>query len=200
MKYLILIMFLFLFSCKEKDETIDLKYEVLNQLITEDIMMRDKSDENNYVYNIQIKNVSFPENKQIGNNFEELPPGLSMMINYDKDFLETDSLFYKTQAEGLQDFKFEKSRIIQKVKYITSKELESFYLKTGQDFWKEFSHKYPNTCIKTFSVPFFNKEKNTCIVTVSASCGPLWGGGFMGIYKKVNGKWILIGRRDSWIS
>ena len=110
------------------------------------------------------------------------------------------SLFYKTQAEGLQDFKFEKSRIIQKVKYITPKELESFYLKTGQNFWKEFSHKYPNTCIKTFSVPFFNKEKNTCIVTVSASCGPLWGGGFMGIYKKVNRKWILIGRRDSWIS
>ena len=124
MKYLILIMFLFLFSCKEKDETIDLKYEVLNQLITEDIMKRDKNDEKNYVYNIQIKNVSFPENKQIGNNFEELPPGLSMMINYDKDFLETDSLFYKTQAEGLQDFKFEKSRIIQKVKYITPKELD----------------------------------------------------------------------------
>lgn len=63
MKCLILIMFLFLFSCKEKDETIDLKYEVLNQLITEDIMKRDKNDEKNYVYNIQIKNVSFPENK-----------------------------------------------------------------------------------------------------------------------------------------
>ena len=93
MKYWILIMFLFLFSCKEKDETIDLKYEVLNQLITEDIMKRDKNDGENYVYNIQIKNVSFPENKQIGNNFEELPQGLSMMINYDKDFLETDSLF-----------------------------------------------------------------------------------------------------------
>ena len=116
MKYLILIMFLFLFSCKEKDETIDLKYEVLNQLITEDIMKRDKNDEKNYVYNIQIKNVSFPENKQIGNNFEEPPPGLSMMINYDKDFLETDSLFYKTQAEGLQDFKFEKSKLKKKIK------------------------------------------------------------------------------------
>ena len=53
-------MFLFLFSCKEKDETIDLKYEVFNQLITEDIMKRDKNDGENYVYNIQIKNVSFP--------------------------------------------------------------------------------------------------------------------------------------------
>ena len=189
-----------LFSCKKEDENLDLKYEVLNHIISNEENNLDKNNGMNHVYNIKVIKVSFPENKQIENNLEKPPPGLSMIINYDKDFLETDSLFYKTQAEGLQDFKFEKSRIIQKVKFITSKELESFYLKTGQNFWKEFSHKYPNTCIKTFSVPFFNKEKNTCIVTVSASCGPLWGGGFMGIYKKVNGKWILIGRRDSWIS
>ena len=64
-----------------------------------------------------------------------------------------------------------------------------------------FSDKwYTNGMEVKYDDYFFNKEKNTCIVTVSASCGPLWGGGFMGIYKKVNGKWILIGRRDSWIS
>ena len=200
MKYLILIMFLFLFSCKEKDETIDLKYEVLNQLITEDIMKRDKNDEKNYVYNIQIKNVSFPENKQIGNNFEELPPGLSMMINYDKDFLETDSLFYKTQAEGLQDFKFEKSKLKKKIKVITSQEIENIYKTHFRNFWIEFDKRYPNTCIKTISVPFFNKEKNICIVKVSESCGSLWGGGFTGIYKKVNGTWIKIDSFDHWVS
>ena len=200
MKYLILIMFLFLFSCKEKDETIDLKYEVLNQLITEDIMKRDKNDGENYVYNIQIKNVSFPENKQIGNNFEELPPGLFMMINYDKDFLETDSLFYKTQAEGLQDFKFEKSKLKKKIKVITSQEIENIYKTHFRNFWIEFDKRYPNTCIKTISVPFFNKEKNICIVKVSESCGSLWGGGFTGIYKKVNGTWIKIDSFDHWVS
>ena len=201
MKYLsVFLIFIMLFSCKKEDENLDLKYEVLNHIISNEENNLDKNNGMNHVYNIKVIKVSFPENKQIENNLEKPPPGLSMIINYDKDFLETDSLFYKTQAEGLQDFKFEKSKLKKKIKVITSQEIENIYKTHFRNFWIEFDKRYPNTCIKTISVPFFNKEKNICIVKVSESCGSLWGGGFTGIYKKVNGTWIKVDSFDHWVS
>lgn len=203
MKHLsVFLIFAIFFSCKKEDENLDLKYEVLNHIISNEENNIDKNNGMKYIYNIKVIKVSFPENKQIENNFEEPPPppGLSMMINYNKDFSEKDSLFYKTQAEVLQDFKFEKLKVKKKINVITSKEIENIHKNHFKNFWIEFDKKYPNTCIKTISVPFFNKEKNICIVKVSESCGPLWGGGFTGFYKKINGTWVKINSFDHWVS
>ena len=59
-----------LFSCKKEDEDLDLKYEVLNHIISNEENNLDKNNGMNHVYNIKVIKVSFPENKQIENNLE----------------------------------------------------------------------------------------------------------------------------------
>ena len=54
--------------------------------------------------------------------------------------------------------------------------------------------------MRSYSEPIFNLKKNICIIRVSESCGPLWGGGFTGIYIKVNGTWEIIDSFDHWVS
>ena len=76
MKYLsVFLIFIMLFSCKKEDENLDLKYEVLNHIISNEENNLDKNNGMNHVYNIKVIKVSFPENKQIENNLEKQPTG-----------------------------------------------------------------------------------------------------------------------------
>ncbi|GEM_PF-810943 len=217
MKYFLFILLsLIVFSCKkeiteEKPISVEtkssaeldkLRYEFLNQILSEDVQKNSIEGINmSSLYQISLKKINLPENKLVSNNEEPLPPpGLYLAIRYDSLFLEKDSLFYISESKDLENFKFDKSLIKEKLDYINWEELNNFSIDNRSDFWVNFNKKYPDTCIKTFSVPFFNKEKNICIITYSSSCGPLWGGGFTGIYKKENGKWKMINMLNSWVS
>lgn len=196
-----------LISCKKnevrkeitpKDETLDLKYEVLNQLITDQI--REDSINgtlHDNIYNIAVKRVFFEE---LNENEEPPPPVLALNFSYDSIFAIKDSSYYKDQDRKLINFNLQKSKIKKKLAFITTDEILKLSAQYERDFWKQFQKKYGDKCIRTFSVPFFNKNKTVCIVENSMSCGPLYGGGSTSIYKKVNGKWVVLKIYDIWVS
>ncbi len=204
--YLFLILLL-LISCKknearkeiiQKDENLDLKYEVLNQLITDQIREDSINDIlHDNIYNIAVKRIFFEE---LNKNEEPPPPVLALNFSYDSIFAIKDSSYYKNQDRNLINFNLQKSRIKNKLDFVTTDEILNLSIKYERNFWKQFRKKYGDKCIQTFSVPFFNKNKTLCIVQNSMSCGPLYGGGSTSIYKKVNGKWVVLRTFDQWVS
>lgn len=196
-----------LISCKkkearkeiiQKDETLDLKYEVLNQLITDQI--REDSINgilHDNIYNIAVKRIFFEE---LNDSEEPPPPVLALNFSYDSIFAIKDSSYYKHQDRNLINFNLQKSRIKNKLDFVTTDEILNLNIKYERNFWKQFRKKYGDKCIQTFSVPFFNKNKTVCIVENSMSCGPLYGGGSTSIYKKVDGKWKVINSYNHWVS
>lgn len=204
--YLFLILLL-LISCKknearkgiiQKGETLDLKYEVLNQLITDQIREDSINDIlHDNIYNVAVKRIFFEE---LNENEEPPPPVLALNFSYDSIFAMKDSSYYKNQDRNLIHFNLQKSRIKNKLDFVTTDEILNLSIKYERNFWKQFRKKYGDKCIQTFSVPFFNKNKTVCIVQNSMSCGPLYGGGSTSIYKKVNGKWVVLRTFDQWVS
>lgn len=204
--YLFLILLL-LISCKknearkeiiQKDETLDLKYEVLNQLITDQIREDSINDIlHDNIYNIAVKRIFFEE---LNENEPPPPPVLALNFSYDSIFAMKDSSYYKKQDRNLINFNLQKSRIKNKLDFVTTDEILNLSIKYERNFWKQFRKKYGDKCIQTFSVPFFNKNKTLCIVQNSMSCGPLYGGGSTSIYKKVNEKWVVLRTFDQWVS
>jgi len=204
--YLFLILLL-LISCKknearkeiiQKDETLDLKYEVLNQLITDQIREDSINDIlHDNIYNIAVKRIFFEE---LNENEPPPPPVLALNFSYDSIFAMKDSSYYKNQDRNLINFHLQKSRIKNKLDFVTTDEILNLSIKYKRNFWKQFRKKYGDTCIQTFSVPFFNKNKTVCIVQNSMSCGRLYGGGSTSTYKKVNGKWVVLRTFDQWVS
>lgn len=200
-------MLLLLISCKknearkkiiQKDETLDLKYEVLNQLITDQIREDSINDIlHDNIYNIAVKRIFFEE---LNENEEPPPPVLALNFSYDSIFAIKDSSYYKNQDRNLINFHLQKSRIKNKLDFLTTDEILNLSIKYERNFWKQFRKKYGDKCIQTFSVPFFNKNKMLCIVQTSMSCGPLYGGGSTSIYKKVNVKWVVLKTFDQWVS
>lgn len=214
MKQYIFLFLLLIISCKKnesnikvslKDETLDLKYEVLNQLIIDDLKqdsidLVDHHFGNEYIYNIKLQDVFF---NQINNNSDEPPvPGFGINLDYDSVFAIKDSVYYQNSAMFLSNFRFDKNKMKSKLEYITDEDLEKIRKNSKEtgNFWIEFNKKYKDKCIKTFSVPFFNKNKNICIVKYSMSCGALYGAGKTSVYKKINRKWKFIRSFDTWIS
>ncbi|MNU12859.1 hypothetical protein D3C71_08920 [compost metagenome] len=207
MKHYLFLILLILISCKKnevkkeitpKDETLDLKYEVLNQLITDQI--REDSINgtlHDNIYNIAVKRFFFEE---LNENEEPPPPVLVLNFSYDSIFAIKDSSYYKNQDRNLINFNLQKSKIKKKLAFITTDEILKLSAKYERDFWKQFQKKYGDKCIQTFSVPFFNKNKTVCIVENSMSCGPLYGGGSTLIYKKISGKWKVINSYNHWVS
>ncbi|MBD3904279.1 hypothetical protein NAL32_05920 [Chryseobacterium sp. Ch-15] len=207
MKHYLFLILLLLISCKknearkeiiQKNETLDLKYEVLNQLINDQI----KEDSINgilhdNIYNIAVKRISFEE---LNENEEPPPPVLALNFSYDSIFAINDSSYYKHQDRNLINFNLQKKKIKKKLDFITTDEILKLSAKYERNFWKQFRKKYGDKCIQTFSVPFFNKNKTVCLVQNSMSCGPLYGGGSTSIYKKVNGKWKVIYSYNHWVS
>lgn len=208
MKHYLFLILLLLISCKKnevkkemipKDETLDLKYEVLNQLITDQI--REDSINgtlHDNIYNIAVKRIFFEE---LNENEEPSPtPSSVLNFSYDSIFAIKDSSYYKNQDRNLINFNLQKSRIKKKLDFVTTDEILKLNVKYKRDFWKEFRKKYGDKCIQTFSVPFFNKNKTVCLVQNSMSCGPLYGGGSTLIYKKISGKWKVINSYNHWVS
>lgn len=207
MKHIIFLLLLLLFSCKKsenrkeeiipKDETLDLKYEVLNQLINE-IEAKEKFTDT-YVYNISVKPISL-EIPMDTNEPPPPPPGFGISLNYDSIFISKDSAYYRNENQVFKNFKFDKNKIRKHLQYTTDEELFKLNENKESDYWTEFDKKYGNKCIQRFSVPFFNKDKTMCVVQNSTSCGYLNGRGYTAIYKKVDGKWIEVKSFDHWIS
>ncbi|MBB4807964.1 hypothetical protein HNP38_003304 [Chryseobacterium defluvii] len=200
MKHFIFLILLIIISCKkaepqikilQKDTDLDLRYEVLNQLIESDssTYAMDK-----FLYITTLRRVYLYENES------DEPKPIGITLKYDSIFSQKDSAYYRNQEKIILGFGFDKTRINQKLQYATDEELHKLDHNKGDDFWTEFEKKYGRKCIRSFSVPFFNKDKTMCIVQNSISCGYLNANGYTAIYKKINGKWTEIKSFDHWIS
>jgi hypothetical protein len=200
MKHYIFLFLLIIISCKKsnpktnilpKDETLNLRYEVLNQLIDSD---SSSYKQNSFIYIASLRNVYLYENEK------DEPKPIGITLKYDSIFSQKDSAYYRSQEKMISNFRFDKRKINQKLQYATDEELHKLDEIKNSDFWTEFDKKYGDKCIRSFSVPFFNKDKTMCIVQNSISCGFLNANGYTAIYKKINGKWIAINSFDHWIS
>ncbi|KFF20523.1 hypothetical protein [Chryseobacterium sp. JM1] len=200
MKGYIFLVLLLMISCKKSeinlntsviDEELDLRYEVLNQLIDNERM---STEEKNDIFIVPLKSVYLFEKRED----ESLP--LSVILKYDSVFLMRDSAYYKNQAKTTFNFKLDKTKIKRPLQYATEEGLDKLTENGKKDFWVAFRTKFGNKCFRKLSVPFFNKEKTMCIVENSISCGYLSGSGYTAIYKKINGKWVEIKIVEQWIS
>ena len=206
MKHYLFLILLLLISCKKnearkkiipKDETLDLKYEVLNQLIDK---FEAEDCRHNYVYNISLKTTDYDA---VFYNSNELypppsPPKFGINPIYDNDFfLKSDSVYYQNQAEIFRNFKLNENRIKRKLQYTNDEELEKMRRIKNNYFWEEFEKKFQNKCLRTLSVPLFNKDKTVCIVLDSLLCNPLEGEAIhIAVYKKIQGIWKEIKSYD----
>ncbi|GAB0155652.1 hypothetical protein CHRYSEOSP005_09130 [Chryseobacterium sp. Alg-005] len=208
MKHIIFLFLLIVVSCKKsenrkekvipKDETLDLKYEILNQLINE--IEAEENFSNRYVYNISLKTI-YLKVKARNNDQPPPPPGFGISLEYDSIFMEKDSAYYQNEIKILDHFKFDRNRIKTKLQYTNDEELNRIRERSRhRDFWTDFNEKYEDKCIRTLSIPFFNKDKSACVIESSTSCGPLNGSGYTAIYRKINGKWVGTRFYSSWIS
>lgn len=70
--------------------------------------------------------------------------------------------------------------------------------KTPQEYYRNLLKKYGPICF--IKLPLFSIDKQTAVVDISMGCGALCGKGGRYLYRKVNGKWILVKTLDEWIS
>ena len=185
---ILLFLIVLLFSCKKEDENLDLKYEVLNQIISEDILENKASGyTEKYLYKISEPiDLKFREKlSEKENEIIELPPPRSHGIIYlpeNGTFTKDDLTYIKIQLNTNSNFAFKPTKIISKVEFIDTEKFKKFQKSqenyvSARDYWGKFRAEFGDKCLRNYSIPYFNKEKNICIVINSISCGPLWGGG-----------------------
>lgn len=195
-----------LFSCQQKDDNLDLKYEVLNQLISDEISNDKLSNTDlEYIYNISVpKELNFEQKITNLLSNEEIPPppGGRIRISVDSIFNKQDVESMLLQEKTNLKFQFDSNRINSKVNFIDQQQFKKLIEENlpAKEYWKKFRKIFGNKCLRTYSVPYFSKTKNICIVIFSESCDSLWGRGVTGIYKKENGKWKLIKTSGNWVS
>ena len=210
-KIFLLILTFFLFSCKKKDQNLDLKYEVLNQIIAEDISENKASGyTEEYLYKIS-KPIDLKFREKLSkkkNEIIEPPPPSSHGIIYlpeNGTFTKNDLAYIKIQIKANSNFVLDPAKITSKVEFIDTEKFQKFQKSqenyvSAKDYWKKFREEFGDKCLRNYSIPYFNKEKDICIVITSMSCGPLEGGGNTAIFKKINGKWKVIQTLDQWVS
>jgi|GEM_PF-3249911 len=209
MKYIPLILsFLFVFSCKEKDETLELKYEVLNRVIEENIKIHKQAEEHLGIidstdffvmdYNFKIldeKDWSKYSDSVKKENSEIriiVEPENSIVLMSDSIFTKQDIQFIKQQTKENYHFKLDSKRIKEKVKFISQEELDGFLSKRKKSVGKNY--------VK-LAVPFFNMKKDKCLMKAN-DCGiyPPGCGGSVFILQKKNGKWELLKTLKRWVN
>jgi len=157
MKHYLFLILLLLISCKknearkeiiQKDETLDLKYEVLNQLITEQIREDSINDIlHDNIYNIAVKRIFFEE---LNENEVPPPPFLALNFSYDSIFAMKDTSYYKNQDRNLINFHLQKSRIKNKLDFVTTDEILNLSIKYERNFWKQFEKNMEINAFKLF--------------------------------------------------
>lgn len=139
---------------------------------------------------------------KIISDIEDLPPPSVLETASFRDFLceelnETDTSYILKQVkerkgfrtDGLQEFGF----TIVKVSDLRKEKL------SREEFWEIVYNNFGPGYF-TVSRPVFNRRFTKVYVRIGYLCGPLCGAGEDFIMKKVNGKWMIAKRLNSWMS
>jgi hypothetical protein len=97
----------------------------------------------------------------------------------------------------IDEFKWEEARF-DKIKTISSSRVKWIF--RDLNGWKRFHRKYPESCLRSCSIPLFNVDKTYCILYMGTQCGGLIGRGSIHVYKLETGKWIYVDSYSMWVS
>jgi len=125
---------------------------------------------------------------------------LKKFINSQPDSILTsqDKKFMKSQLVN-QTFLWDQDKLIN-VWCLTPKDLYKTQENDTTDYWENFREHFGNYGRHNYSKPIFNKEKNIVVIEHREQGDWVWGSGDILLFRKKNGKWILIKELNLWIS
>lgn len=186
----------------------DLKYEVINQLILENRNYHQMVKENlgiNDSTNYFIINHNFSvldENdwKIFSNSVQKAEPKIKIVAEPENSIvLHSDSIFSKSNIEYIKqqmnenkEFTIDKNKIFSPEKFISNIQFNQILKHSSNNKGKQYV---------IFSVPFFNLRKDKCIIKAE-SCGinPPGCGGSVSIFQKKNGEWFEMQNIRHWVN
>ena len=209
MKHVFYFLFLILlFSCKKNDENLELKYEVINELISKNVeyhkMVKKNlgiNDSTDYfVINYNFSVYDEKEWKTYSDSVRSIDPKIKIVVEPDDAImLLSDSIFSRKDIEYLKkqidknkDFQIDQRKISLHTKFISQKEIDNIL---------KHRRNYKGKGYVSFSVPLFNLKKDKCIIRAE-SCGiypPGCAGGII-ILQKKNGKWAEFIKSNHWVN
>src|SRR5690606_13345081 len=185
---------------KFNDETPNLSYELINQVIEENI----KSNKEIYLLLSNRDIITFPLSAI--DEDEEDYLGLN---KYDSIFSKKDiDYIYKkvTDLRLSRDLDLNQDKILkQNIRIIPNNQFNKYIEKIMSEnkrnsFWDEFEKQFGIHAYYSVSYPIFSLDKKTAIISFGHHRGSLCGDGFSAIYQKMNGKWILVEYIINWVS
>lgn len=205
MKNITLTLLIFVFfielSCNKKYETgLDkqvIKYVKPKQLVDDQTIYEFLN------YNFEHKDPAFFDCENIINQewypcFFTHEDSLAL-IKMDTIFTKADTDFIFRQAEYVQYFNLNQTLLPNKniIKIDTTKAYNNDREIRGV-YYEELYKKHGPLC--TIKMPLFSVDRKTVYISTGLTCGTLCGAGATYIYRKVNGKWILIKTLNEWVS
>jgi hypothetical protein len=142
-------------------------------------------------------------------NFEDPPPPPGHDFDY-SDGLFTELIESKiidsSDLKSFQEQMIPRKQFILnplklKIKTFSIDSLDTYFSKNQDlDIWGYFRKKYNSRSMLIISLPLFSKDENSILVSVNIHCGGLCGGGYIYVFKKINGKWTTVFSKNSWVS
>jgi hypothetical protein len=202
-KNILYIVMIFVFSnCQNKKEETNIASEETKNIneIVEAIIIQDslnvflKSEDSTMFCNeLRRLNIYIPEKRNDG---LALPPPpqdiyitelINSKIKGESFFSSKDSLYLLKQNSNPEKLKIEKD-LINRLNTITIEKLETQYKKGQRIRFYEMT------------IPVFSLDKQKAYVQLGYHCGRLCGNGKAIYLKKINGKWKIITKWETWIS
>ncbi len=195
--------FLFLLSCKNSESKTELEVskvkdinQILQVVIIEDSLnvLKNGTDTRMFCKELTKLSVYVPEKAKNG----EIPPppppsfqevSIEDLLHYRKSFYFSakDSLSLLKQNSNPEKFKIEES-LAEKINQ-TTKEKEINKKKKGKPF--DFYE---------MTIPIFSLDNQKAYLELNHHCGGLCGGGTSIFLRKINGKWKIVDKRQTWMS
>ena len=173
-------------SCSSNKKTqeiigLDLTYNLINEILS------DSTDEylENKKHCLSEITLLFPET-----------PDFNAREFYKDIFNEDDTVNIYQQLKLEREFLIDSLKI-EKMKILSKEVVDNE--KKSESFWS-YVRENCSGCYITFSMPVFSKNNSLVYVKLGRMCGRLWGGGESRLYKRENGKWVLIKSFCKWIS
>jgi len=118
--------------------------------------------------------------------------------NIDTIFKQEDIKSMEKQILRDTNFRWSEKKLKKKVRVIDANVLVNKYKINTDSGWSSFSKKYGG--FSTFSIPLFSIDKSICIIYQSEICGRACGSGYLFVYVRRKGKWVLYRSYNMWIS
>jgi len=126
-------------------------------------------------------------------------PEIKSFINSQNDNLinKADKNFMKKQLSN--NIYLWDNKKFKNVWCLTPKNLYKMNSSDTVDYWKEFKSNFGPCGHHHYSKPVFNETSNLCVIEHRGQNGRFAGLDEILLYKKVNGKWILIAEKNLWM-